>query len=269
MSEQFSGMSVIPVNENIQRGDFAMLPGCDAKPVTELTGEWVGMPLCIIRNSNKFDHPSHTMVILRPEQQPEPDPEWFDLTPHDGHVLRVGIDEGYCTLAGRNKWVEGVQWPEGTTVADAKSWRWDQFRCLLKDAPPELLKPIESPDDWVTQDRVHMRANIDETRWVRDVPGDRWVGEWKIYDGFSPSYRHGDTQIGNKYYRIEIRCRRRDLPPIPEPKPATETIVFHECIVKHSWDNEPSAFHLEWTSDVSKHSNWIPTGKTETREVVR
>lgn len=201
--------------------------------------------------------------------QPEPEHEWFDLTPHDGHVLRGVIDEWHCTLAGRNKWVDGVQWPEGTTVADAKSWRWKQFRCLLKDSPPELLNPVESPKSRWRTPQLNEEPHQDAQYWNRSLQS--WVRRGCPKDRYSKM----------ETYRVPVcvMCGTRDViagtdtcadctkDAIPEPKPATQTIVFHEVILRH--DLPKDHYTMSWMSDVPKHSNWIPTGRTETREVVR
>ncbi len=210
-----------------------------------------------------------------PKQQPEPEPEWFDLTPFDGHVLRANVDEGYYTLAGRNKWVEGVQWPEGTTVADAKSCRWDQFRCLLKDAPPELLKPAESPDDFVPQDRAPARPGIDERRWLYQgyqrlhASLLRWEDCHTTKGNFGARAVHGFEHPLTPGMRLELRCRRKDLPPIPEPKPSTQREVllywYDGNVVGRYADCQPT--------DQSFVPLILRDGKvfieTETREVVR
>lgn len=267
--------------------------------------------------------------------QPEPEPEWFDLTPFDGHVLRER-DKGFG--GNPSEWMS-ARWPITTTVSKAKSWGWKQFRCLLKDAPPELLKPVDHAENRWRAPQLSEEPHPDAQYWNRSLQ--RWVRRGCPKDKYSKmeSYRvpvcvmcgtkdvmqgtdrcmectkyviestgcqvestddwvditNGNhiirkcdqlSDYGTQWYPpsdmtgalgkrfvesgfARLRCRRRDLPPIPEPKPATQTIVFRECVVKHSWDNEPAAYHLEWTSDVSKHSNWIPTGRTETREVVR
>lgn len=66
--------------------------------------------------------------------QQDPEPEWFDLTPFDGHVLRTPVD--HVSKCGRFAEVDGLS---GATVGFAKRQGYTQFRCLLKDAPPELV----------------------------------------------------------------------------------------------------------------------------------
>ena len=59
---------------------------------------------------------------------------------------------------------------------------------------------------------------------------------------------------------------RRDLPPIPEPKPATQTIVFHEVIRTVVDDFGSTEWQLQWSTNPVKDD--VKTGRTETREVV-
>ena len=77
------------------------------------------------------------------------------------------------------------------------------------------ITPVESPDDWVTQDLVHMRSGIDQVRWVSTDRSHKFTGDWKLFDGFAISYRHGDVKSHDDGYRIEVRCPRKDLPKQP------------------------------------------------------
>lgn len=184
------------------------------------------------------------------QPEPEPEPEWFDLTPMDDHVLRTPIDN--VSKGGRFAEVDGLS---GATVGFAKRQGYTQFRCLLKDAP----KPVESPDDWV--DITHSHPDH-----VPRIGIDQFYNQEK----WETQLSHHTTQTVGEYFRScdgRHRCKRKDLPPLPEPKPATQTVVFHEVIVRHG--NPIEQYTLEWMSDVPKHSNWFPTGRTETREVGR
>lgn len=108
----------------------------------------------------------------------------------------------------------------------------------LLDKPPE---PSESLDDWVTQDRVPVRPS-DERRWVNpdgsvDVKNDWKTAKETGTSVWYPYLRHNDkNETGN---RLELRCRRRDLPPLPEQKPATRKVVINRYAVtedgKHWW----------------------------------
>lgn len=196
------------------------------------------------------------------QPQPEPEPEWFDLTPFGEHRMRVRTDYAFHTESGEWRHTSAVF--SVSTVDELKQLGFSQFRCLLKDAPPELVakaKQTESPDDWVTQDRVPARPGIDERQWVQyDGTALGWVPVKKI--GWS-GMKHGDVIHGD---RLELRCRRKDLPPLPE-QPKTETVVFYEVIVKQGFPTE--YLSLEWVSEVPRHSNYTATGRAVEREVVR
>lgn len=87
------------------------------------------------------------------------------------------------------------------------------LRCRRRDLPP-----VESPDDWVVQGRCSYRPDLDEYRYIfRTGP----VGGWT--KTVSLVHRHGHVDsFGDK---LEIRCRRKDLPPIEAPKPVEEEWV--------------------------------------------
>jgi len=88
--------------------------------------------------------------------------------------------------------------------------------CDSFDWQPE---PVESPDDWVTQDRVLFRFGLDENRWTRN-------GKEKL--PWSPrlltSLNHMHGAIDNAGDCYEVRCRRRDLPPLPQGTPKREYV---------------------------------------------
>ena len=63
--------------------------------------------------------------------------------------------------------------------------------------------------DWVTQDRVPARPRIDQCRWSS------WTAsEWEdVREGVTRS--HGDKSDGFVSATFEVRCLRKDLPPLP------------------------------------------------------
>lgn len=80
------------------------------------------------------------------------------------------------------------------------------------------VNPVESPDDWVVQDRVEARPGIDQGWWSHPGPNmDRSKWSWWKIDsaGSAAGKKHGhildDGQV------LNVRCRRRDLPAVPEP----------------------------------------------------
>lgn len=91
------------------------------------------------------------------EWQPEPEPKWFDLTAMDGHVLRDEID--WYEKDNDNVWLP-IRVYSGATIGSMKEiWgHFQQFRCLLKDAPKDRPEP-KVFDEYETSDG--------KTFWVR------------------------------------------------------------------------------------------------------
>lgn len=92
---------------------------------------------------------------------------------------------------------------------DCTGWDWE----------PE---PMESPDDWVVQDRVPARAVIDERRFHEKD----YRGEWMPVGKYSAGMENGKQYEGAM---IEVRCRRKDLPPIPEESKGHFENVLMNC----------------------------------------
>ena len=92
----------------------------------------------------------------------------------------------------------------------------DRTRLTQAEAEARVKKPepVESPDDWVTQDRVPDRPGIDEWRRVFDGVPDGWNKSFEHEE----RYAHGHTALGGRSV-VEVRCRRRDLPPLPQETP--------------------------------------------------
>jgi hypothetical protein len=127
--------------------------------------------------------------------------------------------------------------------------------------------PVESPDDLVIQDRVPARAGIDQECWSNWRPG-AWstVSEGQVC--YVRKMRHGEADhMGDT---LSLRCRRKDLPPVP---PKTRTVVLKEWIC---WDvAHPDVVTIAWCStDLSEDSgsfveydNAQATGETRTVEI--
>ena len=82
---------------------------------------------------------------------------------------------------------------------------------------PKSAEP--DPEEWVTQDRVPDRTGIDQWRRVDSKHGNT---EWEPSVDGPSKYMHGHTtKACNSNAVFEVRCRRKDLPPLPEqpPKP--------------------------------------------------
>lgn len=77
------------------------------------------------------------------------------------------------------------------------------------DLVAEYVETIESPDDWVTQDRVPCRPGIDQ---FRSGDGGAWINP------LSYNHVHG---VGG----AQLRCRRKDLPPVEEVYPQYWTTI--------------------------------------------
>lgn len=83
------------------------------------------------------------------------------------------------------------------------------------------VKPVEDPEEWVTQDRVPARTT-DERRWVDVADGSYYQPNNWVSVANAGTIRHfGNVRHGHieKGLRLELRCRRKDLPPLPDPKP--------------------------------------------------
>jgi hypothetical protein len=129
--------------------------------------------------------------------------------------------------------------------------------------------PVESPDDWVTQDRVQERPGIDEWRMYTEENGKR-TGEamWNLSSiGQTWFGKHGDKRGA---CTMEVRCRRKDLPPVP---PKTRTVVLQEWIC---WDDDyPEAVVTQWFSTdpsvnaglAAEYGHAVATGETRTVEI--
>ena len=83
------------------------------------------------------------------------------------------------------------------------------------------VEPTESPNDWVTQDRVLMREG-DQGQW--DNNGQTWWwADNRFIEKWQGKARHGmiDPDDG---LTLSVRCRRKDLPPL-ESEPATKRVA--------------------------------------------
>ena len=133
------------------------------------------------------------------------------VNPGDGYrLLNVGeVEEADDEWCSRND----DEWRK-TDCAGMKVTDFDvlQGYSIRRKAEPA---PVESPDDWVIQDRVPAREGID-FGWnvsAKDfdvyVPDDGW--KWSIRDPYTGRMHgsYGDTG------RLAVFCRRKDLPPVP------------------------------------------------------
>jgi hypothetical protein len=102
--------------------------------------------------------------------------------------------------AGYSDWGPAmVFWTTEIWERHKQDWK---VRCRRKDLPV-----VESPDDWVTQDRVPPRRGIDQVHW----------SNWESYRWIDAAYNWDEGEIHG--YRdkdddtvVSVRCRRKDLP---------------------------------------------------------
>ena len=80
--------------------------------------------------------------------------------------------------------------------------------------------PVESPDDWVTQDRVPPRHGIDQVQWS-DWGSSRWID---AASGWQPTEIHGYRDEDDDTV-LHVRCRRKELPPLPSPKRVSVRLI--------------------------------------------
>jgi len=148
---------------------------------------------------------------------------------------------------------------EKITAEDARA------RITRKAETAVPAAPVESPDDWVTQDRVPGRLGIDYQHWSPAWGVDHWR-DITVMD-HANGKRHG--YIDGAGDTLNLRCRRKDLQPVP---PKTRTVVLKEWIC---WDDSsPDAVTALWYSDAMMgHPDYTPfdhehpTGETRTIEI--
>lgn len=181
----------------------------------------------------------------------QPEPEYRLLK--DGETVQP--DDEYCGHSG--KW-EKV--PSSGNVF--KSSLYVPHRRLVEPAAP-----VESPDDWVTQDRVPARIGVDQECWSNWRPG-AWSTVSLGQACYGRKMRHGEVDYMED--KLSLRCRRKDLPPV---SPKTRTVVLKEWLC---WeDAEPETVTLHWcstspadeTDQFSAWDNAVETGNTRTVEI--
>ena len=149
------------------------------------------------------------------EWQPEVYPQYW--TTKDTDSTR---DVAFVELKQGGDWVQhyrdGMKYLM-TVVPFQKKGRTQ----LTKEQAEALLPPVESPDDWVTQDRVPARPGIDERAYKSprndyELWQDAGCIKWDK-PAMHGSEINGDTLI--------LRCRRKDLPPRQSPKRVTVRLI--------------------------------------------
>ena len=107
------------------------------------------------------------------------------------------------------EWSHNIR-PQSTRPCD---WGKRSWYAAVRILPPEAA---ESPDDWVTQDRVPMRSGIDRGWWESDadpVPPD--VAKFWTATECHQGLCHGQLHKSSRQTVLHVRCRRKDLPQVP------------------------------------------------------
>lgn len=102
-----------------------------------------------------------------------------------------------------------------SVILRAAAWEAWMARAELKDPTPPANQP--DPDEWVVQDLVPPRAGVDQWKWVAHDERDDDI-LWEIGDGKFTVYKHGQESCGET---LQVRCRRRDLPPAEKTEKTT------------------------------------------------
>lgn len=98
----------------------------------------------------------------------------------------------------------------GPSMGESSRWNENHRTQLTKEQAEALLLPKESTDDWVIQNIAPARVGIDQYRYP--TSGTIRKRDWHdvtYADHFSSTDFHGKVNFGN---RLELRCRRKDLP---------------------------------------------------------
>lgn len=140
-----------------------------------------------------------------------------------------------------------------------------EIRCRRKDLPV-----IESPDDWVVQDRVPARAT-DRGAWVdrgEDYPAYDFSSRhwWTVGTDKALGWQAGDVDAVGR--TLHLICRRKDLPPIEAPKPVEEEWVdlnkYPDHVLREGVDQCRSSNQRDWVVVDSlmgdKISKWAEFG---------
>jgi len=132
-------------------------------------------------------------ALVKPQESPD---DWVEIT-DPNHVRRA------CDfVAGKTGHPD--QWFTCTATIgfSQAAWPESRIRCRRKDLPV-----VESPDDWVTQDRVPPRRGIDQVHWS-NWESHKWIDAAYNWDeGEIHGYRDEDDDTV-----VSVRCRRKDLP---------------------------------------------------------
>ena len=131
-------------------------------------------------------------------------------------------------------------------------WCWAAWQAALQGRVVMLLKkpqPAEDPDEWVPQDLVPPRRGKDQFRYVRK---DGLAYPW-TYCYCDMQFPHGEWVCGE---RLEVRCRRRDLPKVEQDEQVEksedpdEWVIQDRVIPRNHVDQWKWVGHDERANDV-------------------
>jgi len=198
-------------------------PQCDSfdwvEPVADVWPKWY---VTLIQNAhyyrldssqcgqcigeNSFERVS-SVDVARIRSSPGP---WIEVTEAEA-LARVEPLPAICPMCGINFIEPGTGGCAGCNEFALASVTWRS----LPSTPVGTVKitPVESLDDWVTQDREPMRVG-DQGKWDNGQPW--WQAQSQFVDRFQGKACHGmvDPDDG---LTLSVRCLRRDLPPVKSP----------------------------------------------------
>jgi len=121
----------------------------------------------------------------------------------------------------------------GICMGGTSKWDPRERTQLTKEQAEALLLPKESPDDWVVQDRVPARAEIDRGHFGNKgrSPEDMWGF---VSESVGVGEMHG-------HHGMVVYCRRKDL---PETKAETRTVVITRWLCWNE-DGKARLIHAE------------------------
>ena len=166
--------------------------------------------------------------IYRRRKPVEQWPKYYDVIyPEHAYIKRLS-ETHYVVVNTDGTSSSEYRWHDGLFGGRKEITKDEAMNNLMRSVKPAIPIPtehpetppvtaaVESPDDWVTQDRVLARDGIDQRRYIYSGdPGD-WDDasqiDWPDRSLAVHGADCGDCTI------LELRCRRRDLPPLPRLK---------------------------------------------------
>ncbi len=160
-------------------------------------------------------------------------PQWIIMA--DG---RRFLDGGYIRRISKDRYVSvsGDGQESGHRWTTTEQHRLNEGGWIVATEAEALAllnkpQPAESPDDWVTQDRVPVRVGVD---WFRYSDS-----EWRLVEArnnFDGKEIHGWIHPWETK-PLQVRCRRKDLPPLPTEIHIGDAVVVTESPKREdSWD---------------------------------